>query len=212
MKRTIATLTVFAALTITFSSLSGCSSSLQNANNTNASSNANGANTVNANAKNGETKSSIYPPLASGLAEADFELIDTGEKMKISGKKGKVLLVNIWGTWCIPCRAEMPTLISLQDKYREQGFEVIGANIGDGDGGTESNEKIKKFVDEMKLNYTIVRSSNATTREFYSVTRQQVVPQSLLVDRDGHLRAVFIGGGPKVFASMEETIAKAMTE
>lgn len=207
MKRTVLTIAVFAILTITFSTFSGCSGTTSNNGNvTNANINANTG------TKSGSENKTVYPPLASGLAEAEFELIPDGSKLKISEKKGKVVLINIWGTWCGPCRAEMPTLIALQDQYRDRGFEIIGANIGDGEGGLESNEKITKFVEEMKLNYTIVRSSNAVTKQFYTVTKQQVVPQSILVDREGHMRALFVGGGPNVFASMQETIGKAMNE
>jgi thiol-disulfide isomerase/thioredoxin len=154
-----------------------------------------------------ENKSSEYPPLASGLAEADFELL-TGEKFKLSDKKGKVLLINIWGTWCGPCRAEMPYLIKMQDAYGGQGFEVIGLNIGDGSGGEESVEQIQTFAASMKLNYTLARSSNAATAEFYKITKQQVVPQSLLVDRQGHLRGVFVGGGQRIINLMQTKVSR----
>jgi len=206
MKRSIVTLVLFIALAVAFSSQNGCSSNQPTAtNNTNA-----GA--PNKNTQTGDpTKASIYPPLPTGLADASFELLD-GNKFKVTDKKGKVLLLNIWGTWCGPCRAEMPTLIALQDQYRDKGFEVIGLNIGDGGGIPESVDDINRFVAQMRLNYTIARSSNASTREFYTVTKAQVVPQSVLVDRDGHLRGVFVGGGERVYLSMQETIGKVMAE
>jgi len=154
-------------------------------------------------------KSSEYPPLASGLADSEFELLD-GTKFKVSDRKGKVLLLNIWGTWCQPCRAEMPHLVALQNKYGAQGFEVIGLNIGDGEGTPETIEEIKAFATSMKLNYTLARSPNAATAQFYKITKQQVVPQTLVVDRDGRLRGVFIGGGPRVVNSMTATVAKVI--
>ena len=209
MKRFITTLALFILLTIVFSSFNGCKSSGQ--------ANANSASTAPGNSNSGTTtsgdtaKSTAFPPLASGLADAEFELLD-GSKLKVSEKKGKVLLLNIWGTWCGPCRAEMPTLIALQNEYGERGFEVIGLNIGDGNGTPETVEQITKFVEQMKLNYTIARSSNAATTQFYLVTGQQVVPQSILVDREGHLRGVFIGGGPRIYDSMKDTIAKTMSD
>jgi hypothetical protein len=64
----------------------------------------------------------------------------------------------------------------------------------------------------MKLNYTIVRSPSSTTEQFYRVTKQQVVPQTLLIDREGHLRGVFVGGGARVINSMKETLEKTMAE
>lgn len=158
-----------------------------------------------------KSKSSEYPPLASGLADADFELLD-GAKFKISGKKGKVLMLNIWGTWCGPCREEMPHFVEMQNKYRDQGLEVIGLNIGDGSGTPETIPEIKAFVERMKLNYTIARSPNEATAQFYQITKQQVVPQTLLVDREGHLRGVFVGGGRSVIDSMKTTLDKTMAE
>ena len=206
MKRFIITLALFAALTLVFSSLSGCSGT-QPATGNNANATANG------NAKTGDNsnKSSAFPPLAAGLAEAELELLD-GTKFKISSKKGKVVLLNLWGTWCGPCRAEMPTLVALQNEYGPKGFEVIGMNIGDGGGTPETVPQITKFVEQMKLNYTIVRSPNATTNQFYQITKQSVVPQSMLIDREGNLRGVFVGGGERIYQSMKETIAKTMAE
>ncbi|MEQ1924306.1 MAG: TlpA family protein disulfide reductase [Pyrinomonadaceae bacterium] len=207
MKRSITTLALFVVLTLAFSSLTGCGGTQPTTGNNTA--NAPG----NTNTKTGDTanKSSAFPPLASGLAEADLEMLD-GTKFKISSKKGKVLLLNIWGTWCGPCRAEMPTLMALQNEYGPKGFEVIGMNIGDGGGTPETVPQITKFVEQMKLNYTIARSPNAVTNEFYKITKQSVVPQTMLVDREGHLRGVFVGGGERVFNSLRETVAKTMAE
>jgi len=171
-----------------------------------------GANTAaNADPSAAANKSSIYPKLASGIAEAEMELLD-GTKFKVSDRKGKVLLLNIWGTWCGPCRAEMPHLIVMQDKYRDQGLEIIGVNIGDGSGNPETVEEIKAFAVTMKLNYTLARAQNSTTQQFYQVSKQSVVPQTLLVDREGHLRGVFVGGGARIIDSMNTTLDKVMAE
>ncbi len=157
------------------------------------------------------SRSSEYPPLASGLAEAEFELLD-GTKFRVSEKKGKVLLLNIWGTWCGPCREEMPHLVELQEKLGPQGLEVIGFNIGNNDGSPEPTEDIKAFAEKMNVNYTMARSAPTSTLQFYKVTKQQVVPQTFLVDRNGHLRGVFIGGGARVLNSMKENLIKTMNE
>lgn len=205
MKNIFTTLGIFLVFCIVFSGMTGCTSQQ-------AVSNGNTAGGVaNKPATNSESKTSIYPPLASGLAEADLELLD-GTKTKISERKGKVLLLNIWGIWCAPCRAEMPHLAEMQEKYREQGFEVVGLNIGDADGAPEGVEAIKVFADKMKLNYTLVRSPGAATQQFYNISKQQVVPQTLLVDREGHLRGVFVGGGARVINTMKETVEKTMSE
>jgi len=206
MKEILFNLALFVVLCIAFSGLNACTSSEPLDTMSDASNSA-----ANSNVPVTVVKSSDYPPLASALAESEFELLD-GTPMKLSDKKGKVLLATIWGTWCGPCRAEMPFLIQLQDKYRDQGLEVIGLNIGDGNGIPESIDDINKFVDKMKLNYTIARSPNAATGEFYKLTKQQVVPQSIMVDREGRLRGVFIGGGPKIANSIQQTLDRTLAE
>ncbi len=205
MKKILENLALFAILTIVFSALTGCSES-SNTNVTNVASTA-----ANANTKAAANKSTEYPPLPASLAQADFELLD-GTKFKLADHKGKVLLVNIWGTWCGPCRAEMPHLVEMQDKFKGQGFEVIGLNIGDGSGGEEPNELIEPFVEKMKLNYTIARSRNDSTVKFFQVTRMDGVPQTLLIDREGRLRNIFHGGGNKVIDSMHQYVDKTMAE
>jgi thiol-disulfide isomerase/thioredoxin len=200
MKKVLENASLLVLLSISFSALTGCGSTTA----------VNDA-VPTGNKPAAAAKSSEYPPLASALAEADFEMLD-GTKFKISDHKGKVLMLNLWGTWCGPCRAEMPHLVEMKEKHGPQGFEVIGLNIGDGSGTPEPNELIEPFVEKMKLNYMIARSPNSSTVEFYKVTKQQVVPQSLLIDRDGHLRGMFIGGGPRVFDSMKQTLDKTMAD
>ena len=206
MRETFQHIVLIILLSLAFSNFTACTKS------TAETSNVNSATTdSNSGSAGKSSKSSGYPPLASGLADSEFELLD-GTKFKVSDKKGKVLLLNIWGTWCGPCREEMPHLIEMQNEFGPQGFEVVGLNIGDGSGGPESIEDIKAFVDRMKLNYTIARSPTAATVQFYLITKQQVVPQTLLVDRDGHLRGVFIGGGQRVFDSLKDNVQKTINE
>ena len=192
----------FAALAVIFSAITGCSDPQQNTNVMSSASNA-GAQK--------QPSSSEYPPLASGLADAEITLLDGG-KFKISEKKGKVLLVNIWGTWCGPCIAEMPHLIELQNNHGGSGFEVIGMNIGDGNGAPEPIDKIKAFVAKQKLNYTIAIASNSVNNQFNLITKQSVVPQTILIDREGRLRGVFVGGGQRIYDSLKQNVAKVMAE
>jgi thiol-disulfide isomerase/thioredoxin len=140
MKEIIKTLSLFLGLCIAFSAITSCGGTTPNAAVKNSA-----ATPAPVNAASPIANTAGYPPLASGLADTDLELI-SGGTFKISERKGKAVLLNIWGTWCGPCRAEMPHLIEMQDKYRERGFEVIGLNIGDGGGGAESNEMITKFA------------------------------------------------------------------
>lgn len=155
--------------------------------------------------------SSTFPKMPAGLADAEFTLLD-GTKFKITDHKGKVLMLNIWGTWCGPCRQEIPHLIEMKNKYGSHGFEVLGLNIGDNSFQPESDDQINGFARQMGINYVIARSPRPATVQFYAVTQQQVVPQTMLIDREGRIRNIFVGGGANVFNSMKRQLDKVMTE
>lgn len=156
-------------------------------------------------------KSTDYPPLPTAVADAEFEMID-GTKSKISDRKGKVLLINLWATWCGPCRAEMPHLVEMQNMYGDKGFQVLGLDIGNNDGQPERIEDIERFAAAMKLNYELARISGELVGKFNRVSNFNAVPQSYLVDREGRLRGVFLGGGSDVINKMKQTTAAVMAE
>jgi cytochrome c biogenesis protein CcmG/thiol:disulfide interchange protein DsbE len=164
--------------------------------------NANTANTGSAKTK------SEYPPLQTSIAQADIENFD-GTTFKVTDKKGKVLLLNLWATWCGPCKEEMPKLVEMQDKYGDRGFEVIGLNTND-DGDTP--EKIEEFAKKQGLNYTLVYAPTQMQADIIKFTQNGGIPQSLLVDREGNLRGVFLGGGESEIRKMQASVAKVMTE
>lgn len=196
MKAILKNFALLAVFAVVFSGLTGCggSGAANTAGNT-------------ATSKPG-AKSSDYPLLVSSITNGDITLLD-GTVTKVADRKGQVLLLNLWATWCGPCRAEMPHLIEMQDKYRAQDFQVLGLNVGD-EAGPESIESINKFAAEMKLNYELARIPDELTVEFYKATNFQAIPISLLVDREGRLRGVFLGGSPKVVKSMKEVVAKVV--
>ena len=157
------------------------------------------------------TNTSEFPLLPEKVANADIELLD-GKLEKISDRKGKVVLLNLWGVWCGPCRDEMPHLAALQEKYRDKNFQVIGLNIGDEEFEPENVERIKEFGGEMKVNYELARISNDLTREFNKMTKFDGVPLSVLIDREGRMRGVFLGGGTRVINSMKRSVEKVVNE
>jgi thiol-disulfide isomerase/thioredoxin len=203
MKSIFKHLAVLAAFTIAFSSFDGCKGT------STVPGNGDSEATTNSNSRPVNSDPSTYPPLATGIANADIEFAD-GTKGKLADRKGKVVLVNLWGIWCGPCRAEMPHLVVLQEKYRDQGFQVIGLNIGDSDAQPENLDNIKAFGEKNKLNYELARAPRDMTAQIYRFANFDAVPLSLLIDRDGHVRGVLRGGGPIAIAQIQETVARAM--
>jgi thiol-disulfide isomerase/thioredoxin len=195
--RSIIKLTIFALIAAIAFSSAGCGDTK----------------TANSNAAgNGAAKkdASNFPPMPAAITNTEIEFMD-GTKGKIGDRKGKVLMLNLWATWCGPCRAEMPHLVELQDKYGDKGFEVVGLNIGEHDGEPEPTDRINRFTEQMKLNYPIARMDGREARHFYAFTGQSAVPTTMLVDAEGRIRGVFVGGGQNVFDKMKSWVSELMT-
>ncbi|MBU0529309.1 TlpA family protein disulfide reductase, partial [bacterium] len=75
----------------------------------------------------------------------------SGEEFYLSDYEGKVIMLNFWGTWCPPCRKEIPDLVNLQEKYNKDGLEIVGITLNSG-----SASEIQKFANDKQMNYTIL--------------------------------------------------------
>jgi len=190
MKAVSANAILFIFLSFYFSSCSGASTSAE----------------APSNATPAAKPKSEYPPLPEKVAQAELTNLDNTVS-KISDRKGKVVLLNLWATWCGPCRSEMPTLVRLQDKLRDSGLEVIGINADD-----ESIDLINDFAAEMKLNYTLVWSTGQLQNELLRISKFGGIPQSFLIDREGNLRGVYKGANPVEIRQMEKLVESVVNE
>lgn len=107
---------------------------------------------------------------------------DAGQPKKLSDFRGRTVLVNLWATWCVPCRKEMPALDNLQAKLGSPDFDVVAINID-----TRDPAKPKKFLDDEKLTHLAVftDASAKVFQELKAVGRALGMPTSVLVDREG---------------------------
>jgi thiol-disulfide isomerase/thioredoxin len=110
----------------------------------------------------------------------EFQLQDLdGNMLSSSDWKGKVVLLNFWATWCPPCRAEIPDLIKLQEKYRDQ-LVIVGISEDEG-----PIDEVKKFVADSGMNYPVAMSSVELRKLFRGVV---VLPTTFVIDPDGKLQ------------------------
>jgi thiol-disulfide isomerase/thioredoxin len=205
MREVVINLVLFVILALVFSSLNGCSGTTTNGNSSTGV-------TIPDPPRVGDSdpsKNALFPPLPTGFASSEIEMLD-GTKTKISDHKGKTLVLNLWAIWCGWCRDEMPHLAQMQKQYGDR-LEVISLSVGDQTTGSpEPVDAIKKFAADMKIDYTLGRIGGDSLRQFYMLTKQTAIPQTVMVDRDGRLRNIFVGGGPKNMAEMQQSIDKIM--
>ena len=102
-----------------------------------------------------------------------------GQPFDLASEKGSVVLLNVWATWCGPCRFETPELQTLHEKYAQRGFKVIGVSIDEG-----GLEAVKDFVTENKITYPIALDAEGRVA---NVLRTTVLPTSVMIGRDGRI-------------------------
>lgn len=101
-----------------------------------------------------------------------------GSRFDLAGRRSKVVLLNLWATWCGPCRYEIPELQRIHDQYAAKGFEVVGVSVDEG--GVEG---VKQFIAEQKkMTYPVALDPEGKLATLLSTS---VLPTSILVGRDG---------------------------
>lgn len=151
-----------------------------------------------------------FPMLGAEIADADLEMVEGGFS-KVSQRKGNVVLLNLWATWCMPCIGEMPGLVRMQDDMGGKGLQIIGLNVGD-DGEPEPFDKIKNFAKAHKLNYELARITPELGIKLSKIAGRDGIPQSFLIDREGRLRGTFFGGSEATVETMRREVEKVVNE
>jgi peroxiredoxin len=129
-----------------------------------------------------------------GFPAPDFTLRDlNGRPVRLSGLRGKVVFLNIWATWCPPCRMEMPSMESLH--RRLQGRDFVMLAVSEDESGPSA---VRTFVDEMKLTFSVLLDPEGSLPPRYGVTGY---PETFIIDRKGHVVEHFIG--PEDWANEE---------
>lgn len=143
--------------------------------------------------------------LPTSITDAELRAV-TGAPIKLSSYNGKVLLVNLWATWCGPCRLETPELVKLHKEFRSQGVEVVGLSTENPDA---SAEKVREFVQNFDVDYRI---GWATPEVAITLMQgRDAIPQSFVISRSGRIVKRFVGFNPldtpkQIRAAIEEAL------
>jgi thiol-disulfide isomerase/thioredoxin len=127
--------------------------------------------------------------LPASALDAPLKTVD-GKAFKLSELNGKVLVIDLWATWCGPCRYEVPELVKMQGEYGSRGFEIIGLDI---DPESDSPQAVQKFSKDFNINYKVAFAERSLAA---SLMRGGNIPQSMVVGRDGRVILHTVGFDP----------------
>ena len=148
---------------------------------------------------------SRFDPVEGDVRRPDFTLTDMqGQSRTMDEWDGKVLLVDFWASWCVPCRHEMPLFNELRAKYGDQGFEILGVAADDLD-------KVEKFLDEVQVDFPIIYGEMFDVMDLSAEYGNSFggLPFSTFVDRDGNMRYVQ-KPGEMSYAEAEEVLLRLL--
>ena len=136
----------------------------------------------------GNTSAVLYSAGHRPLAPEFTATTLTGSKLSLSDYRGKVVVLNFWGSWCVPCRAEAPTLAAVAAKYQPSGVSFLGVDVRD------TTASALAFAHSFHITYPSVSDeSSAITLDFTAKVPIAGTPTTLVVDRTGHIAGAVFG-------------------
>jgi thiol-disulfide isomerase/thioredoxin len=147
----------------------------------------------------------LITSLPPNVLEAKLKTVN-GSTITLGDYSGKVLLVNLWATWCGPCRGEIPELVKLHKEFHAQGLEMVGLTTEDPD---RSAAQVKSFVHDFQMDYHVGWATPDVALTFMRANQSGSIPQNFIISRDGRILKKFIGFNP-VYTAPE--IRQAITD
>ncbi|WP_096550776.1 thiol-disulfide oxidoreductase ResA [Ureibacillus thermosphaericus] len=120
--------------------------------------------------------------LADGDTAPDFELVDLeGNTHRLSDYRGQGVFLNFWGTWCEPCKKEMPAMERQYQQFKDQGVHILAVNIA------QSNFEVENFVEQYNLTFPVVIDKTKSVMQAYNVGK---LPATYLITPEGKVKKV----------------------
>jgi cytochrome c biogenesis protein CcmG/thiol:disulfide interchange protein DsbE len=126
------------------------------------------------------------PAVAAGTSAPDFSFPDLdGKIVNLSDYRGKLVLLNIWATWCRPCVSEMPSMERLYSKFKKEDFEILAVSID-----IKGKKVVAPFMELHNLSFKALLDTQGTIQETYQATG---IPESFIIDKNGVIIEKVIG-------------------
>jgi peroxiredoxin len=123
--------------------------------------------------------------VAVGTLAPDFALVDMqGNKHRLSDYRGQGVFLNFWGTWCPPCKKEMPYINNQYHQYKDKGVQVLTVDI------QESELVVNQFAERLKLDFPIMIDTDKEVMSTYGI---DLLPATFLIDKDGKVVKYYTG-------------------
>jgi peroxiredoxin len=127
----------------------------------------------------------------------------TGSRLRLSDYRGSVVVLNFWGSWCAPCRAEAPDLATLASRYRSLGVRFLGIDIQDEPASAEA------FMHTFRITYPSLNDpGDEIALAFRKTVPPAAIPTTLVIDRRGHIAARIVGGA--TYNALKGLISKVL--
>lgn len=121
-----------------------------------------------------------------------------GGSAALSSYKGKIVLLNFWATWCPPCRAEMPSMETLYQRYHKQGLEILAVDL------REDASTVQKYIQDNRYTFPVMLDRDGKIGTVFGV---EAIPTSYIIDREGKIIGRVVGSihwdTPNVFAALD---------
>lgn len=142
------------------------------------------------------------PPIRSegATVNASWTLAD-GKRVSLADERGKVVVLDLYATWCEPCRLSIPHLVSLHERYKDRGLSLVGLNVG----GPDDRVKVANFAAEFHISYPLGFPDKSLTDLLLSDDNS--IPQTFVFSREGQLVKRYIGYDQSMPRQLEDLIS-----
>jgi len=133
----------------------------------------------------------------------EIDLPGVAGKVQLESQKGKVVYIDFWASWCVPCKKSFPWMHDIKQRYADQGFEILAVNLD------KDRKLADEFLKEMDVNFLVGFDESGKCASDYKL---RGMPSSYLIDRDGKVHASHIGFRESDKAGLEQAIRNLLSK